>query len=64
MEKSILKKDSSYVMANYANVSDTTQLVRIAEYFIEESNSEYAEKVIELITDESVKNELLKKVKK
>jgi len=55
--------DKSYVVANYATVSDNTQLVRMAEYFIADSNSEYAGKVIELITDENVKNELLKKVK-
>lgn len=63
MEKSILNNDKSYVVANYATVSDTTQLIRMAEYFIADSNSEYARKVIELITDENVKNELLKRVK-
>lgn len=63
MEKSILNNEKSYVVANYATVSDNTQLTRMAEYFIADSNNEYARKVIELITDDNVKNELLKKVK-
>lgn len=64
MEKSILNSESSYVMANYANVSDETQLVRIAEYFIANSQAEYADKAIALISDEKTRNELSKKVKK